>query len=1025
MAQTASENLAETGKTSPKTDEKLQGRLVLIDGFGIIFRAYHAIKSGLATSKGELTNATFGFTSMLLEVLRRDTPDYIVLAFEGGHTFRHEEFVEYKANRAEMPNDLANQIWRIREVVEALGITIYEQQGFEADDVIGTLAKQANERGLEALIVTGDNDLLQLVNDQTRAVLPGAGPRARFSDARYYDVQGVINRYGFGPEFVPDYKAIVGDKSDNIPNVPGLGEKTATDLITTYGKVENILEHLDELKPRVSEALKNYRDQVIQSKRIATIVTEVPVQLDIASAKAGQANRERLIELFRELEFNSLLPKINKLELGQPSSAASPAEAAPAAPSAPPAKVDTEPTAGVQPWKQGQGGQLSMFDLDQPADGRTDGRTDSETASPAAKSSLVIPKMAAPVLPDNVNYRAVRTREELDQLVARLQEAGRFAFDTETTAIDTIRAELVGLSVSPAPGEAYYVPVGHRQPVEGSPASVTEKSPDQLDWTEVREALEPVFYDPKIFKAAHHAKYDLEILHRAGVNLFKVNVDFDVMIAAQLVGMLKAGLKDLAFNRLGEEMTHIEELIGSGKKQLTIDLAPIENVVAYASADADMTLRLVDDLAPQLDRDGLSDLFMKVEMPLVPVLAEMELCGITVDVPSLQSISTGLFKKMEQLEKEIYEAVGYKFNINSPDQLGEALFVKLGLPGGKKTSTGKFSTTKEILDGLRDHDPVVGKILDFRHFGKLKSTYVDSLPLLINPQTGRIHTSFHQIGSSTGRISSSDPNLQNIPIRTEAGSEIRRAFVADNSSDHRFFKDEESVLFAADYSQIELRILAHVTQDPRLVDAFLHDKDIHAATASDVFGVPETEVTPDMRRMAKTVNFGIIYGLSAFGLSQRTGFSVKEAGTFIKDYNERYPAIKAYLDQTPAQARETGYVQTILGRRRYMGELRNSNAAIRQAAERQAINMPVQGTAADIVKIAMVRVSNEVRHKKLRARLLLQVHDELVFEAPHTELAVLAELVKRNMEGVVQLSVPLKADLKVGLNWRDMESYKI
>jgi DNA polymerase-1 len=1019
MAQTASENLAETGITTPQTNEKLQGRLVLIDGFGIIFRAYHAIKSGLATSKGELTNATFGFTSMLLEVLRRDTPDYIVLAFEGGHTFRHEEFVEYKANRAEMPNDLANQIWRIREVVEALGITIYEQAGFEADDVIGTLAKQANERGLEALIVTGDNDLLQLVNDQTRAVLPGAGPRARFSDARYYDVQGVIDRYGFGPEFVPDYKAIVGDKSDNIPNVPGLGDKTATDLITTYGKVENILEHVDELKPKVSEALKNYRDQVIQSKRIATIVTEVPVQLDIASAKVGQANRERLIEIFRELEFNSLVPKINKLELGQPSNAASPAELAPSAPSAPPAaaKGKAEPAAGVQPWKQGQGGQLSMFDLDRPADG--------ETASPAARNSLVLPKMAPPVLPDNVNYRAVRTREELEQLVARIKEAGRFAFDTETTAIDTIRAELVGVSISPEPGESYYIPVGHRQPVEGSPASVTEKSADQLDWAEVREALEAVFYDPKIFKAAHHAKYDLEILHRAGINLFKVNVDFDVMVAAQLVGMLKAGLKDLAFNRLGEEMTHIEELIGTGKKQITIDLAPVENVVAYAGADADMTLRLVDDLAPQLDRDGLSDLFMKVEMPLVPVLATMELCGITVDVPSLQSISTSLFKKMEQLEKEIYEAVGYKFNINSPDQLGEALFGKLGLPGGKKTSTGKFSTTKEILDGLRDHDPAVGKILDFRHFGKLKSTYVDSLPLLINPETGRIHTSFHQIGSSTGRISSSDPNLQNIPIRTESGSEIRRAFVADNSSDHRLFKDDESVLFAADYSQIELRILAHLTQDPRLVDAFQNDKDIHAATASDVFGVVENEVTPDMRRMAKTVNFGIIYGLSAFGLSQRTGFSVKEAGTFIKEYNERYPAIKAYLDQTPNQARETGYVQTILGRRRYMGELRNSNAAIRQAAERQAINMPVQGTAADIVKIAMVRVSNEVREKKLRAKLLLQVHDELVFEAPRSELAVLAELVKRNMEGVVKLSVPLKADLKVGPNWRDMESYKI
>lgn len=1018
MAQTASEKVAET----TKSDKKLQGRLVLIDGFGIIFRAYHAIKSGLATSKGELTNATFGFTSMLLEVLRRDTPDYIVMAFEGGHTFRHEEFVEYKANRGEMPDDLANQIGRIRDVVEALGITIYEQPGFEADDVIGTLARQANERGLEALIVTGDNDLLQLVNDQTRAVLPGAGPRARFSDARYYDVQGVIDRYGFGPEYVPDYKSLVGDKSDNIPNVPGIGDKTASDLIVKYGPLENILEHLDEQKPKVQEALRTHRDQAIQSKRIATIVTEVPVQLDIATAKTGQANREKLIELFRELEFNTLVPKINKLELGQPSSATTTAGPVPSTPSAPPvtANAKAEPAAQVQPWKPGQHGQLSMFDLDRPADNVADG-----SAAPSSKNSLAIPQMPGPVLPGNVTYLGVRTRADLDRMIGRIKETGRFAFDTETTALDTIKAELVGLSISPAPGEAYYIPVSHRHPVPGGLPSVTEKAPDQLEWDEVREAVEPVFYDPEIFKAAHHAKYDLEILHRAGLNLFKVHVDFDVMIAAQLVGMLKAGLKDLAFNRLGEEMTHIEELIGNGKKQITIDLAPVEHVVAYAGADADMTLRLVDDLAPQLERDGLAKLFAEVEMPLVPVLATMELCGISVDVPSLQLISTELFKKMEQLEKEIYEAVGYKFNINSPDQLGEALFGKLGLPGGKKTSTGKYSTTKEILEGLRDHDAAVGKILDYRHFGKLKSTYVDSLPLLINPETGRIHTSFHQIGSSTGRISSSDPNLQNIPIRTESGSEIRRAFVADNTSDHRFFKDEESVLFAADYSQIELRILAHLTQDPRLVDAFQHDKDIHAATASDVFGVAENEVTPDMRRLAKTVNFGIIYGLSAFGLSQRTGFTVKEAGTFIKEYNERYPAIKAYLDQTPDQARQTGYVQTILGRRRYMPDLKNGNVVARQAAERQAINMPVQGTAADIVKIAMVRVANEVAEKNLRAKLLLQVHDELVFEAPRSELPVLAELVKRNMEGVVQLSVPLKADLKVGLNWRDMESYKI
>ncbi len=990
---------AEAGQEIEKNKEPVAGRLVLIDGFGIIFRAYHAIKSGLATSKGELTNATFGFTSMLLEVLRRDTPDYIVMAFEGGQTFRHEEFVEYKANRSEMPQDLASQIGRIRQVVEAMGIMIYEQAGFEADDVIGTLARQANQRGLEALIITGDNDLLQLVNDHTRAVLPGAGPKARFSDARYFDTAGVIARYGFEPKFVPDYKAIVGDKSDNIPNVPGLGDKTATDLITQYGHVEEILNHLDELKPKVRDALQTYRAQVIQSKRIATIVTEVPLELDIEKTRAGQVNRPQVIEIFRELEFNSLVTKLDKLGYAQGQSAPEPQ------PSARPSSSAT---------KAAKKGQLSMFDIDR------------DISPPEKSKEEVVPfePTETPPVIAGATYQAVRTRSELAALVARLKQADHFAFDTETTSTDPLRADLIGLSVSPQPGEAYYIPLGHLRPVEGATAAVTEKHPDQLDWPEVCEVLRPVFCDPQIKKIAHNATYDMAVLHRAGLDLHEVNLDFDTMLAAQLIGLLRPGLKDLAFNRLGIEMTHIETLIGTGKRQITMDRVSVEQVTPYASADADMTLRLVDDLSPQLERDGLEELFHQIEMPLVPVLTTMELCGIALDVPSLQAISTILYEKMQQLEKDIYAESGYPFNINSTDQLGQVLFGKLGLQGGKKTATKKYSTDKETLEYLRDQHPIVNAVLEYRQLGKLKSTYVDSLPLLINPDTGRIHTSFHQIGSSTGRISSSDPNLQNIPVRTEIGGEVRRAFVADNHSSHHLF-DEPSVLFAADYSQIELRILAHLTSDPRLLDAFLHDKDIHAATASDVFGVAEDAVTSDMRRMAKTVNFGIIYGLSAHGLSQRTSFSYKEASDFIKAYNERYPSIKAYLDQTPDQARKVGYVQTIFGRRRYMSELSSPNAVVRQAAERQAINMPVQGTAADIVKIAMIRIYKEMREKQLKSKLLLQVHDELVFEAPRSELPVLAELVKRNMEGVVQLSVPLKADLKVGENWRDMESYKL
>ncbi len=981
----------ETNETS------VQGKLVLIDGYGIIFRAYHAIKSGLATSKGELTNATFGFTSMLLEVLRRDTPDYIVMAFDAGRTFRHDEFSAYKANRSEMPADLRGQLGRIREMVEAMGIIIYEQEGFEADDVIGTLAVQANQRGLEALIVTGDNDLLQLVNEHTRAVLPGAGPKARFQDARYFDTAGVIERYGFGPEFVPDYKAIVGDKSDNIPNVPGVGDKTATTLINQYGHIENILDHLDEIKPpKAQESIRAFRAQVIQSKRIATIVTDVPLKLDIESAKAGQVNRARVIEIFRELEFNSLVGKLNNVALisGPSASEGSPP---------PTPGLDTK----TSKPKARKNGQLSMF-----------GETEAEAAPlPKVTSEPFKPEVARS-LPEGVEYQAVRTPDALRKLAARLMKAERFAFDTETDGLDANRAELVGLSLSPAPNEAYYIPLRH------TGATGAELMPDQLSWDEVREVLGPAFFDPKIKKVAHNAKFDLMILHRAGWDLRKVTVEFDVMLAAQLIGLLKAGLKDLAFNRLGHEMTHIEELIGTGKRQTTFDLVPIEIAAPYACADADMTLRLVDDLRPQLARDGLLHLFEEVEMPLVPVLATMELCGVAVDVPSLQTISTALYEKMQILEKDIYAAATYPFNINSTEQLGQVLFGKLGLKGGRKTAKGKYSTDKETLEALRGADPVVEQIVEYRQLGKLKSTYVDTLPLLINPGTGRIHTSFNQMGASSGRLSSSDPNLQNIPIRTDAGSEVRRAFVADNASPHHLFK-EQSVLFAADYSQIELRLLAHFTDDERLVDAFQNNRDIHAATAADVFGVTPESVTPEMRRMAKTVNFGIIYGLSAHGLAARTSFSYKEASDFIKSYNERYPRIKAFLDQTPDKARKIGYVETLFGRRRYMPDLSSPNANIRQAAERAAINMPVQGTAADIVKKAMITIDAGMRQAGLQAKLLLQVHDELVFEVPQSEVEELARLVKGRMESAASLSVPLKADLKVGQNWRDMNSYKI
>jgi len=948
-------------------------RLVLIDGYGLIFRAYHALPVTMTTAKGEFTNATYGFTAMLLEVLRRETPDYIVMTFDMGRTFRHDQSEAYKANRGEMPEDLRGQLGRIREVVEALGIDIYEAEGFEADDVIGTLARQATKIGLDSLIVTGDNDLLQLVNEKTRAVLPGAGPRARFQDTRYYDVAAVKERFGFDPEFVPDYKAIIGDKSDNIPNIPGLGEKTATNLITQFGYIENIFAHLEEVKPpKTQAALQSHREQCFQSKHLATIVTDVPIVLDLDKAKAQQVDRARVVELFRELEFNSMVGKVDKL---------------PGATPAPGAAAPKTAKAGF--------GQLSMFEQ-----------------AKAATALEIAP------LDTDLKYGIVQSLDEVKKLVERVQETGRFAFDTETDSLSQTEGKLVGMSISPAPKESYYLPFAHQ------PEGESQLEAGQLEWKATLELVAPLFDDRKIEKIAHHAKFDLAILYRHGLKMQQDTVQFDVMLAAQILGINKSGLKDLAFNRLGEEMTHIEELIGKGKQQTTMNRISLAKVAPYACADADLTLRLADHFKPELAQMGLDKLFSEVEMPLIVVLCTMELCGVAVAVDRLNDISRYLTKDMGVLEEDIYKVAGGEFNINSPDQLGTVLFGKLGLQGGKKTATKKFSTSKEVLEGLREEHPVVSQVLEYRQLGKLKSTYVDSLPTLVNARTGRIHTSFQQIGSSTGRISSNDPNLQNIPIRSEIGREVRKAFMADNTTRHHLF-DEKSLLLAADYSQIELRLLAHLTNDPRLLDAFHNDRDIHAATAADVFGVPLEQVTPNMRRLAKTINFGIIYGLSAHGLAVRTEMGYKEAAEFIKQYNERYPNIKAYLDKTPDEARQKGYVQTLYGRRRYMPELSASNGTVRQEAERQAINMPVQGTAADIVKMAMNQIYAEMHAKKFKSKLLLQVHDELVFEVPQSELPSLAELVRHKMESVVKLSVPLKADLKAGENWGEMEALKI
>ena len=914
-------------------------KLVLIDGHALAYRAYHALPKELSTSKGELINAVFGFTSMLLNVLRDEKPDYIAVAFDVGRTFRHEEYKEYKAHRAKMPDELRTQMARIQEIVHALSIPIIEVEGYEADDVLGTLAQKAEKEGLETLIVTGDTDTFQLIDDHTRVLTS----RRAFSDTVVYDQQGIEERYGLQPQQLIDYKALVGDTSDNIPGVRGIGKKTATQLLQRYGSVEEIYAHLDEVgSPRFRDALEQGRQSAFLSKFLATIVTDLSVELDWEACRTAELDQDKVKELFRELEFRTLL---NRLPTGEPQS--------------PPQ-------------------QLSMF---QEAE-----QVKEEKAAPAS-------------------YQIVGDEEALDKLVARLSRAAAITLDTETTSTDAMVADLVGIALTDREGEGYYVPVGH-----GLGAG------EQLPLDYVLEKLRPVLEDESIAKYAHNSKYDLTVLVRHGAQV--QGLSFDTMIAEWLAdpASRNLGLKNLAWARLGVEMQPITDLIGSGKAQLTMAQVPIAQAASYAAADVDMTHRLVKVLEPELKERELWPLFTEVEIPLVPVLVEMEMTGVKLDVEYLGEMSRQLQGQLSTLEQEIQETVGYPFNINSTQQLSDALFINLGLPakGVQKTKSGHYSTAASVLETLKGQHPVIDLILEQRELAKLKSTYVDALPQLLNEHTGRVHTSYNQTGTVTGRISSSNPNLQNIPIRTEVGREVRRAFVAE----------EGALLLAADYSQVELRILAHISQDPAMLATFARDEDIHTSTAAFLFDVPLDLVDREMRRVAKSINFGITYGMSGYGMAWRTGLSQKEAERFIQEYFTKYSRVKAYLDETKRKARDLGYVETLLGRRRYFPELRSDSRAhqnVRASAQRMAINAPIQGSAADIIKIAMIRLHQALKERGLKSDMTLQVHDELVLEVPEGELEVVASLVKSIMEGAFQLDAPLKVDMKVGGNWLEME----
>lgn len=937
-------------------------RLVLVDGNALVHRAFHAI-GPLMTSRGELVNATFGFASMLLTSLQMIKPDCVAVAFDmAAPTFRKQQYDAYKAHRPHMPHELATQFPRVRQIVEVLGIPIYETEEFEADDVLGTLSVQAVAQGLDVTIVTGDLDALQLVNDQVTVLINRRGVQ----DTMQYDPAAVFQRFGFAPLQLPDYKALVGDTSDNIPKVPGIGEKTASDLVARYGDVEGVLSHLDEIKARNAEAILEKAEQVRQSKVLATIRRDAPVTFDRDRCVLAQYDRNQAKALLLELEFRSLVGKL-------PASEDEPEEIAPVV------------TSGRQVVAPATLGQASLFpDLDVPL-------------APAAK----------PALDASLDYTIVRTEAQFASMLERLQAAPAIAFDVETTAPDEIRSELVGVSLSPASHVGFYIPVGHHPAALVGPDGAAD---GQLTPERAMTLMRPMLEDAQLPKYAHNAKFDVTVLARYGVQV--QGLTFDTMVAAYLLNQRGLGLKDMALRELGVEMTQITDLIGKGNKQISMADVAVDDAGYYACADVDLTYRLVAHLEPQLRAQGLARLNQDIEVPLIGVLSAMELEGVAIDLARLQELSHDLGAKLLALEAEIVTLAGHTFNINSTQQLARVLFEELKLPSSARTKTG-FSTSSDVLESLRGRHDIVAKVMEYRELIKLKSTYVDGLPALVNPQDGRVHTSFNQTVVATGRLSSTDPNLQNIPIRSEVGRLIRAAFVPGRAG---------WLLLAADYSQVELRVLAHLCNDPGLTAAFLADQDIHSATASKVFGVEPLAVTANQRRIAKVINFGILYGMGGQAVARQGEVSRQEGDAFIAQYFATFPDVRRYIDQTKREAAEQGYVTTLTGRRRSMPELQDPRREIRAAGERAAVNAPVQGGAADIIKVAMIRLHQQFQQRQLASRMILQVHDELVFEVPAAELATVAQLVRATMESAMELAVPLRVEVKAGANWAEMRA---
>ena len=914
--------------------------LLLMDAHALVHRAWHAIREPLSVrATGEDVRAIFGFLNIFLKTLNDRRPTHVAITFDvSAPTFRHERFSDYKAHRPPTPPELRPQFDHVRDMMRAFRVPIFEQAGYEADDLLGTLCSQAEEQGIETIVLTGDTDTFQLVSPTVSILLSHAvGKRT------LYDEAAVRIRYeGLGPESVAEIKALEGDSSDNIPGVPGIGRKTAIKLLTEYGSISGIYEHLDEVRPpRARNSLTENRDLALEAHFLTTIKRDVDVELDLEECVFGDFSRREVVELLTRLEFYSMLSRI-------------------------PATIDE------------QDDQQTAFDLN----GDTPG----------------------------VDYAVVDTESELHQLVKQLDTPDGFSFDTETTSQDPMRARLVGLSFSTEPRSGWYVPVGH---TDGT----------QLPMSTVLDALGPVLADPTVPKTAHNANYDIMVLENHDVQV--EGLAFDTMLAAHAAGRSSIGLKNLALDMFGEEMTPITDLIGRGRNQITMDQVEISKAADYATADADFTERLRRELTVEVEQKALGDMLERYELPLVPVLVRMQRDGVAVDVDVLNEMSEELGSDLNDIRNEIYETVGHEFNLNSSKQLGDILFTELRLPPTRRTKSG-FSTDAASLEALKAQldtgrldsaDPrayaVLDNILHFRQLSKIKSTYVDALPGLVNPNTGRIHTKYNQTGSATGRVSSNDPNVQNIPVRTELGRRVRRAFVAEDAPDSTFL--------AADYSQIELRVLAHFSEDPSLLEAFHRGEDIHSATSSLVYGVGIDDVTDEMRRIAKILNFGVLYGLTAYGISRQTDLSPDQGQQFIDVYFERYPGIQDYVSDTISTCRADGYVETALGRRRYLPNINARNFRVRSAAERAAINMPIQGTAADIIKIAMIRIMDRILDLNMKSKMILQVHDELIFEVPRDELDQMSEIVMELMPASLRLAVPLVVELKSGDNWGDLE----